>query len=450
MPRSKGRQAARVGTLVLAAIAVLAVGVFLIGEQNNLFSRKNRYYIEFQSAGGLKQGNPVQLNGVDVGTVEEVILPQDPARQLIRVWINVDRRYANRVRTDSLARIKTLGLLGDKFIELTSGSPGHAVVPSDGNIKAAPATNVDAILASGEDVMDNVVTISHQLTNILARMERGEGLLGQLTSDTEESLRMRRSLSATFASVERIAHTIEHGNGPLPRMLNDRELADRLARSLADLETLVASAQRGPGLLPGLLNDPAAKQSFDQTLATLNQVAKDLQAFTADLEESDALLPRLVKDEEYGRQVTDEVREIVQRLNTVSKKLTEGQGTAAKLINDPQIYEAVNDILIGVNESWMLRWLIRNRQKAGIQKRYEDADGPARRAAEGTEQPPAATEPPETAEPPATAPPEEPTSDPEPPAGNAMSRPSAPPARPPGEPASPPSPPSPPPAGSGR
>jgi phospholipid/cholesterol/gamma-HCH transport system substrate-binding protein len=384
MPLKGKGQAARVGMLVLAAVAVLAVGVFLIGKQNNLFSRKNRYSIDFQNASGLKQGNPVQLNGVDVGSVDEVILPRDPKRAFIRVWITVDRHYADRVRSDSVARIKTLGLLGDKFIELTSGSPAQPVVPTEGAIKAAPATNVDAILASGEDVMDNVVTISHQLNRILGRMDRGEGLLGQLTSDTPESLEMRRSLAATFAAIERVAGTIEHGEGPLPRMLNDRELADRLARTLADLETLVASAQRGPGLLPGLLNDPAAKQSFDATLATLNQVAQDLQAFTADLDDSDALLPRLVKDEEYGRQVTEEVRQLVQRLNSVSQKLSEGQGSAAKLINDPQIYEAVNDILIGVNESWMLRWLIRNRQKAGIKQRFEDAQPPAAAPPTGT------------------------------------------------------------------
>lgn len=406
MPRKSGAaRAARVGLLVLVAMAVLALGVFLIGDQNNLFSRKNRYYIDFGSVSGVKPGNPVQLNGVDVGTVDQVILPTDPARKLIRVWITVDRAYAGRVRTDSRARIKTLGLLGDKFVEITSGSPTFPIVPTDGNIQAASASNVDAILASGEDVMDNVVTISHQLNSILARMDRGEGLLGQLTSNTPDSLRMRRSLVGTFESVERIAATVENGQGPLPRLLNDRELAERLARAVVSLEAVTASAQSGAGLLPGLLNDPATRQSFDTTLATLNQVARDLQTFTADLESSDALLPRLVKDEQYGREVTEEVRQIVQRLNTVSERLVQGEGTAAKLINDPKIYQAVNDILIGVNESWMLRWLIRNRQKAGIEKRYDDAGGPAQSEAaepEPSQQPPAPLPPIETEELPET------------------------------------------------
>ncbi|HSF41366.1 MAG TPA: hypothetical protein VLT87_16325, partial [Thermoanaerobaculia bacterium] len=232
--------------------------------------------------------------------------------------------------------------------------------------------NVDALLSSGEDVMDNVVEISASLSTILARMERGEGLLGELTSNSPSGERLKASLLGTSESLERIATKIETGDGPLPRLLNDRAMADQLARSLDRFEGLLTQAQNGPGLLPGLLNDPAAKTRFDETLASLNQVAQDLQKFTADLETSDALLPKLVKDEEYGREVTEEVRQFVERLNGISLKLSEGEGTAAKLINDPQIYDAVNDVIIGVNESRLLRWLIRNRQKAGIEKRYED------------------------------------------------------------------------------
>jgi hypothetical protein len=45
------------------------------------------------------------------------------------------------------------------------------------------------------------------------------------------------------------------------------------------------------------------------------------------------------------------------------------------LISDPSVYESVNDILIGINESKLLRWLIRNRQQSGIQKRYDTESG---------------------------------------------------------------------------
>jgi phospholipid/cholesterol/gamma-HCH transport system substrate-binding protein len=413
---SKSREI-RVGLLILTALAVLAAGVFLIGDKNNLFGGKSRYYIEFSSVSGLKPGNPVQLDGVDVGAVEKVVLAQDPRMQQIRIWIQVDRQYAERIRgplgpakpieseVPSRARIKTLGLLGDKFIEINSGSPRYPVIADGEEIPAANPTNVDALIASGEDVMSNVVEISSSLSKILDRMERGEGLLGELTSNSPSGQRLKNSLIGTSETLQRVALKLETGDGPLPRLLNDREMAAKLDSSLSRFESLLAKAEGGEGLLPGLLNDPATRTQFNDTLAKLNEVAQDLQSFTADLETSDALLPRLVKDEEYGREVTEQVRQIVERLNEISRKLSTGEGTASKLINDPQIYDAVNDVIIGVNESRVLRWLLRNRQNKGIEKRYEDTKQEMEEA--GREVPPLldpatppAPEPPVPAEPP--------------------------------------------------
>jgi phospholipid/cholesterol/gamma-HCH transport system substrate-binding protein len=379
----KGREV-RVGLVILAAMVVLAAGIFLIGSKNNLFSRKTRYYVEFNSVSGLKPGSPVQLDGVDVGAIEKVVLSENPQKKDIRVWIRVERDYTGRLRGPadpnaliknqpaSRARIKTLGLLGDKYIDINSGSAEYPPIPEEGEILAAQPTNVDALIASGEDVMDNVVEITHSLNRILGRMERGEGILGELTTDTPEGKRMMTSLTGASDSLRRIALTVENGKGPLPRLLNDRAMADQLALSLDHFQRLLDQAQNGPGLLPGLLNDPASRTEFNETLAALHQVARDLQGFTADLESNDALLPRLVKDKEYGREVTEQLRQFVKNLNEVSAKLDKGKGTAAQLINDPKLYDAVNDIIVGVNQSRVLRWLIRNRQQKGIEKRYID------------------------------------------------------------------------------
>jgi len=380
----KGREI-RVGLVILAAMVVLAAGIFLIGSKNNLFSHKTRYYVEFNSVSGLKPGSPVQLDGVDVGAIEKVVLSEDPRKQDIRVWIRVERDYTERLRgpadpkaevsgqVASRARIKTLGLLGDKYIDMNSGSSEYPPIPEEGEILAAQPTNVDALIASGEDVMDNVVVITHSLNSILGRMERGEGILGQLTTDNPEGKRLMTSLAGASDSLQRIALTVENGKGPIPRLLNDRAMTDQITRSLDRFQSLLDQAQHGPGLLPGLLNDPSSRAEFNETLAALHQVARDLQGFTADLESSDALLPRLVKDKEYGREVTEQLRQFVKNLNDVSAKLDKGNGTAAKLINDPKIYDAVNDIIVGVNQSRALRWLIRNRQKKGIEKRYIDS-----------------------------------------------------------------------------
>ena len=112
----------KVGLLVVVAFVILGVAVFLVSERRNFFALKNRYYIQFETVLGLAPGSPALLNGVTVGSVKRVVLPESVDEEMLTVWINVDRRYGDRVREDSTARIKTLGLLGDKFIEISSGS----------------------------------------------------------------------------------------------------------------------------------------------------------------------------------------------------------------------------------------------------------------------------------------------------------------------------------------
>jgi hypothetical protein len=122
-----------------------------------------------------------------------------------------------------------------------------------------------------------------------------------------------------------------------------------------------------------LIRDSETRTAFEQTVEGARSTLEDLSGVAADIREGEGLLPRLIHDEELGRQLLDETNELLERLNVLSERITEGEGTAARLINDPTIYEALQDVVVGVNESRLLRWLIRNRQKAGIRERYEEA-----------------------------------------------------------------------------
>src|SRR5437763_958290 len=243
-PRPKERTI-RVGLLVAASLLVLMIFVFFIGSEQKIFSRKNEYKVRLDNVTGLAEGNPVKISGVTVGVIKDITLPFDPKMRDVDIQLMVDRKYADRIRTDSRARMKKLGLLaGDSYIDISPGSPKFDALEPGAMIPAARQTNVDQLISSGEDLVDNFVQISYSLKNVLGRVDRGEGLIGEFT---------------------------------------------------------------------GLLH----------------------------------------------------------QLNDTVAKLNRGEGTAGKLVNDPSVYESVNDILIGINESKLLRWLIRNRQQSGIQKRYE-------------------------------------------------------------------------------
>ena len=357
----------KVGVLTLAALVVFATAIFVVGDRQQLFSRKSRYTIHFVSTAGLSRGASVQLNGVDVGQVAAVDLPATVSEEGITVVISVDRRFEIHIREDSLARIKTLGLLGDKFIELTAGTAAAAQIAAGGEIPAAPATDVDKLIASGEDVVENVMAMSISLRNMLARMERGEGLLGELTAGEEEGGgEIRDSLRSTLVSVDSLLAKIDQGEGTLGLLLNDPTLAHRLTDVVGRLEVTVAAFESGDGILPALLHDAEMRDSFKGLLANLEGTTGKVDALVADLREGEGLLNKLLNDKEYGDKISGDIEQLIENLTLVSEKLNSGDGTVAYLLNDPAVYEALNDILVGVDESKFLRWLVRNRQKSGI------------------------------------------------------------------------------------
>jgi len=222
-------------------------------------------------------------------------------------------------------------------------------------------------------VMNNIVTISAQLSRILGRMERGEGLLGELSLDADPDRKLSTELLDTLAALRQAAVTIESGRGAVPRLLNDPALADKLEGSIDRIDSLLARAQEGQGLLPALLDDEQARARFDRALANLEEATARLSSAAGKIDTGDALLARMMNDEAWGREVADELKALITNLRELTDKLNRGEGTLGRLIVDPSIAEAIEDIVVGVDESRLLRWLVRNRQKEGIEKRYEEA-----------------------------------------------------------------------------
>jgi len=370
----------RVGLLVAASLLVLMIFVFFIGSEQKIFSRKNEYKVRLDNVTGLAEGNPVKISGVTVGVIKDITLPFDPKMRDVDIVLMVDRKYADRIRGDSRARMKKLGLLaGDSYIDISPGSPKFDALEPSAMIPAARQTNVDQLISSGEDLVDNFVQISYSLKNILGRVDRGEGLIGELTSTPETKQRITDTFLTTLNKTNAILGHVESGKGLVGRLVYDDTYATSLTGSIQEsarsLQTLVADVQgslkSGQGMIPALLSDPEGKKKVYELVDNLKTTSSNLAAISASYQSGQGLVPRLMNDKTYGDQALNEFTGLLHQLNDTVAKLNRGEGTAGKLVNDPSVYESVNDILIGINESKLLRWLIRNRQQSGIQKRYD-------------------------------------------------------------------------------
>jgi phospholipid/cholesterol/gamma-HCH transport system substrate-binding protein len=370
----------RVGFLVTFAAVIAMVGLFFIGSEQKIFARKQEYNVRLDNVSGLAEGNPVKISGVTVGVVKDINLPRDPKKKDVDITLMVDKKYADRIRTDSRARLKKLGLLaGDSYIDISPGSPRFDALEAGANIPAARQTNVDQLITSGEDLVDNFVQISYSLKNILSRVDRGEGLIGELTTAPETKQRVTDTFLTTLNKTNSILAHVESGHGVLGKLVYDDKYANDLTASLSSaaksLQAITASVQtgfeKGEGMLPALLHDPEGKKKVYDLVDNLRTTSANLATFSTSMQNGQGLLPRLMNDKVYADQSLAEFTTLVHQLNDSVSKLNNGTGTAGKIINDPSVYESINDILIGINESKMLRWLIRNRQQKGIEKRYD-------------------------------------------------------------------------------
>src|ERR1700723_1031406 len=105
-------RAARLGAFILATLAILAIGIFIIGNKKYLFTDTYQVKAQFNNVVGLDVGAEPRVGGVHRGPVHSIELPHDPTGK-ITVVMDMDSSTHDIVKKDSIASIETEGLLGN-------------------------------------------------------------------------------------------------------------------------------------------------------------------------------------------------------------------------------------------------------------------------------------------------------------------------------------------------
>jgi phospholipid/cholesterol/gamma-HCH transport system substrate-binding protein len=153
----------RVGLAVFVALIVLAVAIFFIGETGAIFGERYQLTTLMPSANGLIEGANVRLAGQDVGKVEDIsFVPVAERRHpdhVLRITLAIDRAVAEQIRHDSEARIRTQGLLGDKVIDVTPGTPDASVLAEGDTLPSSVAADYEQMLASASALVDDLAVM---------------------------------------------------------------------------------------------------------------------------------------------------------------------------------------------------------------------------------------------------------------------------------------------------
>jgi phospholipid/cholesterol/gamma-HCH transport system substrate-binding protein len=168
-------QAFRLGLFIVAALAVLVTGVFLIGSRESLFQSTYRVKADFQNVAGLNDGADVRVGGLHEGTVKRIQLPNRPDGK-VTVVMNLDKATRDVINRGSVASIKADGLVGDKFVEISFGSEGEARLKDGETIASQPPVDIanvvnkaDQLLDSAKSAVTNLDGTASNLKSVRAR-----------------------------------------------------------------------------------------------------------------------------------------------------------------------------------------------------------------------------------------------------------------------------------------
>ncbi|HEU4404031.1 MAG TPA: MlaD family protein [Polyangiaceae bacterium] len=366
----------KVGLFVFAGMIVTAAVVFFIGDERRLFESKYVYKASFGDVQGLKPGAPVRLSGVDIGYVQAVGHGADPNDNRLYVSFEVVRAEASRIRTDSVAKVGNKGLLGDKMLEVSPGTPGHAALPPGSIVPSEEAADYSALLAKVGDM-------GRKADAILTNVEKATAVLA------DEKVRddVQRSLHALSV----ILNDVAAGQGYVGRLLRDPAEADRISHAVASFdktaqkvnETLdgvngvVARVEKGPGFAHDVIYDTQGTE----TVKRFGDFAGEAALALKGVRENQSIAHGVLYGDPNQQNLMTNLGAMSADMRAIVADVRAGKGTLGGLLVDPSIYEDMKAVLGNVQRNDVLRALVRYSIKQDEKKpSVTVGDGPAGRA----------------------------------------------------------------------
>jgi phospholipid/cholesterol/gamma-HCH transport system substrate-binding protein len=324
MPRTRSLawSELKVGVLTIIALGITAVTIFLMTGARGFFWQRYSLKTRFADVAGLKEGSPVRVAGVEVGSVTTVAFTGDE----VELSLEINEVQRERITNRSIATLGSISLLGESAVDISAASSGEPI-PDWGYIPSGRARGqISDVAATASEGID-------QITALVRDVRQGRGTVGQLMTDD----RLYGELQRFAATAGDLTENLKQGKGTLGQLLNDPKAARALEASLANIEALTRQIGAGEGSLGRLIKDEAFAQ-------TLSAATSNLQALTSRLTTSEGTAGKFINDPAVYNQLDS----LTDRLDLLLTRLNEGEGTAGQLLKDKQLYEnmnaAVNDV----------------------------------------------------------------------------------------------------------
>jgi phospholipid/cholesterol/gamma-HCH transport system substrate-binding protein len=293
------------------------VGLFLIGNSNQLFTRSFQVYADFSTITGIVKGGKVRVAGMDAGTVTSIDVPSRPEAKF-RVHFRIVEKLHPIVRRDSVASIQTDGLLGNKYLQIDAGSSKEPLAQSDSMIRSTEPFDWG-------DLMTQISNAVRQVNGVLS------GAKEQLHATLSQIEGASRSANLLIKEAR-------------PQVTSILASADKIG---ANLRELIDGVQQGEGTVGALFKDQEMQASVKRSVAKTEEVVDNLRQTTVSAknivdkaEESD-IVPEVQRTVKNLQQITSRVKDAVDKFQAASGEGGVGENLQRTLAD---AHEAMSDL----------------------------------------------------------------------------------------------------------
>lgn len=177
----------RLGAFISLGIAVLILGIYFIGERQQLFRKTFRVSGVFRDVAGLQEGNNVRFSGINVGTVDNIAIVSDTS---VKVEILISESTRKFIKKDAVASIGSEGLMGNKTLTINPGTGGKMEIENNDTVGTVQPINMDDIMTSLKTTIDNTSRITSDLSRITGTLQSGKGTIGRLLMNQSDAQRI--------------------------------------------------------------------------------------------------------------------------------------------------------------------------------------------------------------------------------------------------------------------
>ena len=283
----------KIGITVLIGLVIFFAFLFLVGSEENTFAKTYKIKMFVENVEGLASGSMITLGGLKIGYVDEMEFNQRNSLNGITITLTIKKEYQKQVTVNSKASIETIGLLGDKYIDISIGQLSERPLAEGEYISYEPSFDLMSSVNEVKNTLKNVDSAVTSIKTLVDNVNEGNGSLGKFIKQPE----LFDRLNTFVYSMNTIASAIRERKGFLGQAIYDPALYNQLTGTASDLKTVSDSLKYGKGTLGKLVMDDTLYNNINllsSRLNTLMMKTADTSTFVGNVLNNDELYKQLI------------------------------------------------------------------------------------------------------------------------------------------------------------